>query len=125
MATVDFYQDASANKEWRWRVKAQNGEIVGASTEGYAHRDNAEFNLRSLPRYARAVDVRIAADAPHPRPEGARLPLEFYQDARDEWRWRITASNGHVVHASTEGFSSKIAARNNLQVLVEAVLGRG
>lgn len=42
---------------------------------------------------------------------------EFYQDAKDEWRWRRTAPNGNIVGASTEGYSKKTdcvgnAARN-------------
>jgi len=121
MAIIDFYQDDSANREWRWRVKAENGEIIGASTEGYVRREHADNNLRSLPKYARDADIKTAAEAPVPRPEGARLPLEFYEDAKKEWRWRVTAANGQIVHASTEGFSSKDGARNNLEALVVAV----
>lgn len=30
---LSFYQDAK--KEWRWRVKADNGRIVGDGGEGY------------------------------------------------------------------------------------------
>jgi uncharacterized protein YegP (UPF0339 family) len=40
MATVEFYEDDQA--EWRWRVKAANGEVVvtgeGHSREGDAIR---------------------------------------------------------------------------------------
>lgn len=125
MAKVEFYEDESTNKDWRWRVKADNGEIIGASTEGYSRLDHAENNLKSLPKYARDVDIKTAAEAPSPRPENARLPLEFYEDAKGEWRWRVTAANGQIVHASSEGFSAKEGARNNLEALVAAVAAYG
>jgi uncharacterized protein YegP (UPF0339 family) len=38
---------------------------------------------------------------------------EFYQDARNEWRWRRTASNGRIVGASSQGYSSKNACVEN------------
>lgn len=31
-----LYQDS--NNKWRWRRTAPNGEIVGASTQGYANK---------------------------------------------------------------------------------------
>jgi uncharacterized protein YegP (UPF0339 family) len=40
----DIYQDAV--KEWRWRRTAPNGEIVGASTEGYKNRADCVANAR-------------------------------------------------------------------------------
>ncbi|MCK5643390.1 MAG: DUF1508 domain-containing protein [Gammaproteobacteria bacterium] len=49
------------------------------------------------------------------------MPLEFYKDEGNEWRWRITAANGQVVHASSEGFSDKGSARSNVETLVSAV----
>ena len=38
---------------------------------------------------------------------------EFYQDQRGEWRWRRTASNGRIVGASSEGYSSRAACIEN------------
>jgi len=42
----EFYKDNS--KEWRWRRTANNGRIVGASSQGYVNRldcvDNAKRN---------------------------------------------------------------------------------
>ena len=39
-----FYQDAA--KEWRWNRTASNGNILGASTEGYMNRSECEANAR-------------------------------------------------------------------------------
>lgn len=40
----DIYQDKA--DEWRWRRTAPNGNIVGASTEGYKNRSDCEDNAR-------------------------------------------------------------------------------
>lgn len=45
---TDFYTDA--NGEWRWRVVAENGEIVGASSEGFSDKRGARRNLSALAR---------------------------------------------------------------------------
>ncbi|MEO1530079.1 MAG: DUF1508 domain-containing protein [Planctomycetota bacterium] len=39
-----FYQDNSG--DWRWRRTASNGQIVGASSEGYSSRSACEANAR-------------------------------------------------------------------------------
>ncbi|MEX1013883.1 MAG: DUF1508 domain-containing protein [Candidatus Paceibacterota bacterium] len=41
---------------------------------------------------------------------------EFYKDTSGDWRWRKTASNGKIVGASSEGFSSKTNAVNNAKL---------
>lgn len=117
MATVEFYQEDSEKKDWRWRVKANNGVIIGSSSEGFKHRTYAENNLRSLPYFCHAMDIKFASEAP----ETANRPLSFYRDEANEWRWRITANNGRITHASSEGFSSKQAAVDNLTGLTGAV----
>ena len=37
-----LYQDS--NNKWRWRRTAPNGEIVGASTQGYANKNDCKKN---------------------------------------------------------------------------------
>ena len=41
---VAFYKDSIG--EWRWRRTAPNGEIVGASHEGYADRRDCDANFK-------------------------------------------------------------------------------
>ena len=36
----EFYKDAK--KQWRWRRTAPNGNIVGASSEGYVNKADCE-----------------------------------------------------------------------------------
>jgi uncharacterized protein YegP (UPF0339 family) len=41
------------------------------------------------------------------------MSLEFYTDAAGEHRWRLTADNGEIVGASSEGFTTPGEARRN------------
>jgi len=34
-------------KEWRWRIKADNGNIIAASSESYVNKSDAEYNAKS------------------------------------------------------------------------------
>ena len=39
--------------------------------------------------------------------ESTQLSFTVYQDKRDEWRWRLVASNGKVIATSSEGYADK------------------
>ena len=94
----EVYQDNRS--EWRWRRTASNGNIVGASTEGYTDKQDCEANAR---RNGWGGCGQGGADD----------SWDFYQDNRDEWRWRRTASNGHIVGASSEGYTAKADCEAN------------
>jgi len=47
---VEFYQDKK--DEFRWRLRASNGEIIATGGEGYATRENCREGFRSVQRYA-------------------------------------------------------------------------
>jgi uncharacterized protein YegP (UPF0339 family) len=46
LAKIVVYKDAAG--EWRWRIRATNGEIIAASTEGYKTKDDVEANIIML-----------------------------------------------------------------------------
>lgn len=83
--TFDVYKDKRG--EFRWRRKASNGKIVGASSESYKSRKDCEANMTRGPN---ATDK-----------------WEFYQDKRGEHRWRRKASNGNIIGAACEGYSNR------------------
>lgn len=89
--SFEVYQDKRG--EWRWRRKASNGAVVGASCEGYKARADAEANMNR---------GAVAADK-----------WEVYQDKRGEWRWRRRASNGKIVGAASEGYKVRADAEAN------------
>ena len=119
MMAIEIYQDESENAEWRWRVTDLSEQVIGKSSEGYSRRRYAENNLSALPMYCRAVDIKTASEADE-RSGDDVLPLEFYQDEVDQWRWRVRAGNGLIVHASAKGWDLKIEAVANIEALVRA-----
>ena len=43
---LETYQDK--RKQWRWRLKADNGKIIAASSEGYNNQHDMENNIRQI-----------------------------------------------------------------------------
>jgi uncharacterized protein YegP (UPF0339 family) len=60
---LDLYRDSK--KEWRWRITARNGRIVGSSSEGYKRKSKAIANLKrikeAVTRYLVATDEETRA----------------------------------------------------------------
>lgn len=53
---IEYYED-NAN-EHRWKVVAANGEIVGASSEGFKTQRNAIKNFRTFVKLAHSLARR-------------------------------------------------------------------
>jgi uncharacterized protein YegP (UPF0339 family) len=87
----EVYRDRRGR--WRWRRFAPNGRIVGAASEGYAEKADAEANMRR---------GAVATDA-----------WTIYQDRRGQWRWRRAAQNGKVVCAASEGYAARADCEAN------------
>ena len=34
------------------------------------------------------------------------MKIQIYSDTRDEWRWRLVASNGEIIADSAEGYNN-------------------
>jgi len=87
---LEFYQDKRG--EWRWRKTHKNGEIIGASSEGYNDKKDCQKNANR---------------------DGSKDKWEFYKDKRGEFRWKSTASNGKQVGKCTEGYKAKKSCEHN------------
>ena len=84
----ETYQDA--RKEHRWRLKATNGQVIATSGQGYKDKRDCD----------NAID-RIKKDA------ATKLTFETYEDAKEEYRWRLKATNGQVIATSGQGYPDK------------------
>ena len=92
--TLAFYKDKKG--EIRWRRTASNGEIVGASSEGYKSKKHAEENANR---------------------DTSGDKWEFYKDKAGKSRWRaFSTHNGKQIGKSTEAFSSPANAKNNARM---------
>ena len=54
MPTVDVYADNAG--EWRWRLTADNGQIIAVSGEGYVKRSHAERMAEQISGLPPAAD---------------------------------------------------------------------
>jgi uncharacterized protein YegP (UPF0339 family) len=85
----EIYQDAA--KEYRWRLKASNGQIMATGGQGY----KAKADCRQAVQHIKS-DV-----------DSDKLKFEVYEDKAKEYRWRLKASNGQTVAAAPDGYKTK------------------
>jgi uncharacterized protein YegP (UPF0339 family) len=98
-ATLDdgfeVYEDRAG--EHRWRLRADNGEIVADSGEGYSDRSSARDAVERIQRDAGDADLLAIGST----------AFEVYEDRAGEFRWRLRARNGSVVADSGEGYTER------------------
>lgn len=63
---VKFYRKLSLKsfkREWRWRVKAKNGNIIASSSEGYINKRDCAYNAKSTAQsiedYFKGLQINI------------------------------------------------------------------
>jgi len=96
-----IYKDNAG--EYRWRRTAANGEIVGASVEGY-----------KLKMHCEMIAERHGLNG-NPNNYGSSDKWYFYTDKSNMYRWRRVATNGEIVGASSEGYITLEDCRSNAQ----------
>ncbi len=57
MGKFEIYPDKSGKSEWRWRLKADNGNIIAVSGEGYSNKADCEESMRLVKQLAPDADV--------------------------------------------------------------------
>lgn len=45
----------------------------------------------------------------------SKATFEVYEDAADEWRWRLVHDNGNVIADSGEGYASKQRVKTGIE----------
>ncbi|WP_449271527.1 HVO_2922 family protein [Haloparvum sedimenti] len=101
-ATFELFEDAEG--DWRWRLRHENGNVIGDSGEGYASKSNAKRATARVREHVAGADyLRIDPAA-----------FEIYRDAAGDHRWRLVHENGNVLADSGEGYSSRTKARQGL-----------
>ena len=97
----EIYQDAA--KEFRWRLKAANGEILATSGQGYKAKESCKRGVALLQKEA-GTD---------------KLTFEVYQDNAGKDRWRLKSANGEIVAASSQGYKSKAACTHAVDLITK------
>ncbi len=108
-AKFEIYQDKKG--EYRFRLKAGNGEIVGAS-EGYSSKKSCENGTTSVRNNAAKAQVVAPGEGKCPK-------FEVYEDKGGSFRFRLIASNGEPILAS-QGYASKNGAENGCGAVARA-----
>ncbi len=101
--TFELYKDAGG--DFRWRLKAGNGQVI--ATPGQAYKAKAD---------AKAGVERIQKDAKD-------LTFELYDDAKKETRWRMKAKNGQVIATSGQGYKAKADAEKAVEEIKAGAAG--
>ncbi len=95
----EVYPDKAG--EFRWRLKAGNGETLATGGQGYKAKADAKHGVELL--------QKSGADD--------KMKYEFYEDAKKGQRWRLKAGNGQVVAASSEGYKAKADAEKAVALI--------
>ena len=104
-ATIEAYEDNAGT--WRWRLRHDNGEVLGDGSEGYASKSNLKRAIGRVQEYVGPADY-LWFD-----PAG----FEVYRDAAGTWRWRLVHRNGNLLADSGSGYSR----RNDANRAVERI----
>jgi uncharacterized protein YegP (UPF0339 family) len=88
----ELYADKAG--EFRWRLKAANGEVLATPGQGYKAKADAKNGIEAVKRAG--VDDK--------------MKFELYEDAKKEHRWKLKSGNGQVVAVSSQGYKAKADA---------------
>ncbi|MFC7139493.1 HVO_2922 family protein [Halosimplex aquaticum] len=97
-----FEDDAG---EYRWRLVADNEEIIADGGQGFASERGARDAVKRVREHAPEADALDYADA----------AFEVYEDGAGEFRWRLLHENGQILGDSGQGYASRTGAVNGLQ----------
>ncbi len=94
----ETYQDRG--KQYRWRLRSSNGQVIATSGQGYKDKRDRDSAIE-----------RIKKDA------ATRLKFETYQDNAKAQRWRLKATNGQVIATSGQGYKDKRDCEHAIDVI--------
>jgi uncharacterized protein YegP (UPF0339 family) len=100
---VEIFEDAAG--EYRWRLVAENDEIVADGGQGFASERGARDSVKRVRQYAPEASALDYTDA----------AFELYEDNAGEYRWRLRHENGNIMGDSGEGYASRTGAINGIQ----------
>jgi len=125
-AQFELYQDTA--DEWRWRLRHRNGNVVADGGQGYTRKHNAQKGMQSV--RANALGAAVVDATNVSEAEGPLLPdlaersdatFDIYEDAGDEWRWRLVHDNGNIIADSGEGYTRRRDAERAVESVTRNV----
>ena len=114
--TFEIFEDKAG--QWRWRLRARNGELVAMSEQGFTTKAGVVRSLEVVRR--NTADAEGYEEIP-PAEDGGETKtakgFEIYEDKSGHWRWRLRAGNGELLAVPEQGFSSKAGVVRALDVV--------
>lgn len=77
-----LYKDASG--AFRWRLTADNNQVIAVASEGYVNKSAAQ----------RGIDITRKGQASY----------TVIPDAQGKWRWRSEVTNGNIIATAGQGY---------------------
>ena len=118
----EIFEDKAG--QWRWRLRARNGELVAMSEQGFTTKAGV---VRSLEVVRRNTADAEGYEEILPAEDGGETKtakgFEIYEDKSGLWRWRLRAGNGELLAVPEQGFSSKAGVVRALDVVRRNVAG--
>ena len=105
----EVYTDKSG--EFRFRLKARNGEIIAVS-EGYKAKASCMNGIESVRK--NAVEAKLEDQTVEGFETVTNPKFEVYTDKSGEFRFRLKARNGEII-ATSEGYKAKASCLNGIE----------
>jgi len=104
--------------QWRWRLRARNGELVAMSEQGFTTKAGV---VRALDVVRRNTAEAEGHEEIAPAEDGGETKtakgFEIYEDKSGHWRWRLRAGNGELLAIPEQGFTTKAGVIRALDVV--------
>ncbi len=95
----------------KFDLKAGNGEVI-ATSQVYSSKDACMNGIESVKKNSVAANLE---DQTVEGFETAKNPkFEVYLDKAEEYRFRLTATNGQII-ATSEGYKAKASCMNGIE----------
>jgi large subunit ribosomal protein L21 len=111
----EIFEDKSG--QWRWRLRAANGELVAMSEQGFASKASVVRTLGVVRKNAAAAEDHVELTADETAEGKTAKGFEIFEDKSGQWRWRLRAANGELVAIPEQGFASKAGVVKALDVV--------
>jgi uncharacterized protein YegP (UPF0339 family) len=113
--STGYFETYPSGGQWRWRLVSSNGRIIATAGESYVNYSDCERSIEIVRIAGR--DNWLVYEAPQGPFRGA---FYIYPDAAGEFRWKLYATNGPSVAASSEGYSTRAGARDSVALTKSA-----
>ncbi len=112
-----IFQDVK--DQYRWTFYAANHEEIAVPGESFTRRATAEANIDRVQRLAPTAPIhdltKPGADGHHG--QGGTPEFEVYENQAKEYRWRLQSGNNKIIAISSEGYNSKSACENGIELV--------